>query len=247
MHKNTLLILAVLFLFFQSSHSCDDFTEESEYLTPTNFTRLMKKKFPLNSIQWILPEDIHSKSPEDHIWVNEGDAGYMITPFKTKKGIATTGLLSCTALTAFSKDGYPAFAHISDLVLPSNVLNFLREMNVDTERPITLISKTCNTQHLLKLKWYLEDTLDISPVLKTLPIFVDRNQIKTCFSKRALEILNRDIRGISVAMNADGDHSFFYQSEDEQERIRKYLSQYRHDWEGYSTLYVTQLPYSKKL
>lgn len=239
-----LLVIILLFLCSYEVHAfefCD--LESVNYVSAKQFNEKIKKYFRFNKIQWIDASKLVEETPTQYDWVGEGHAGHMIKEDKNIHGLATTGLLTCTGVTAFTKAGYLALAHITDLTPPLEVKKFLKEVNADLERPITIIGKTLNDRHLLNVKEIVEEHLDVTSVVKTLPILCYKDQVTTCLKKDMIKNLQKDLRGISFCFTKDGNHKFFFQPQQEQKKINHILKSYDSSKDGYEKLFITPLPY----
>jgi hypothetical protein len=241
-----LFLPTFLILFSVGSYSfeyCD--LEKIEYLNESKFNLVIEKMFPFSKIEWVDPEYLIEQTPKKYTWVGEGHAGYMIAKNEGVKGLATTGLLTCTGITAFTQSGHLALAHITDLTNPLSVKQFFKEIKVDLKKPVTIIGKTLNDRHLLKIKTIIEEFFDVSPVIKTLPILSYKGKVVTCLKRERTQQLQKDIRGLSFSFKKDGGHHFFFQSLVDQEQINNELKQYEtQENEGEEgKLFITPLPY----
>lgn len=213
----------------------------TEFISESVFNNIVSKNVFCHSLTWINPENISTIIPHDYTWIREGSAGYGSYGYRAP-GIATTGVNMCTGLTAFTMEGYPALAHITDMTSPDSAVIFLKKIRVDLKKPITLISKTLNDDHLLPIKWALENKFN-EPIIhiKTLPIFKYKRRTITCFSNATFQSVNLDIRGISFSFEPSGLHSFFYMESRLQEKMTKFLDRYNPINSSFETLYVHRL------
>jgi hypothetical protein len=220
---------------------------EIQCLNSSKFEEKVKLLFPLNEIKWIQPNTLFESTPENYLWTCEGTGGFLESLKSQYNGIATTGLLTCTGVSAFTQDGCPAFAHISDMCAPKKVLQFLTSIKVDTNKPVTLISSSLNENHLLKVKWVIEENYEnITPTIITPPIIFYKKLFITSLIESDLREYLGDHRGISVTFNKEGKHTFFKQSFTEQTKITDSIKENISDSLNFTKLYVSCLPFKKK-
>ncbi len=242
-----MLKLTKIILFFLSFQTVSIHASDGPivYMEKKVFEEKIKSKFSCNDFEWINPDNICKKPPLTFEWVNEGSAAFITHDSNHLPGIATTGLLSCTGVTAFTKEGYLALAHITDLTHPKSVWSFLETIDVNIHKPVTLISKTLNENHLIKVKYFIEARYDdICPVIKTLPVYKSNEAIFTCLSPIIYQDIISDPSGISFSINQLGEHQFFFLERSDEKYINGRLDQYTPPCRTYEKLYIHKLPYA---